>query len=126
MATVSSFKDLRAWQLAIQLATDVYQLTADLPAAEKSDMAANLQQTSVIIPTLIATGHKSGKRSVMRLACLRATEKLNELETLVVISGELHPNVPSNDIIDQLEDVRQALDTILSKLTPPKPAAKSL
>ena len=118
MATVSSFRDLRVWQTAIQLATDVYQLSGDLPANDHSDLAANLQRTVVIIPTLIASGHKSGQITVLRSHCMEAVRRADELETLLVICGELHPAVPSNDILDTLEDVRQSLMTVITRLTP--------
>lgn len=126
MATVSSFRDLRVWQTAIQLATDVYQLSGDLPASDHSDLAGNLQRVVVTIPTLIANGHKSGSRSVLRAQCEQAIYKADELETLLVICGELHPAVPSNDILDTLDDVRQSLATVISRLTPSKKPAKSL
>lgn len=126
MATVSSFRDLRVWQTAIQLATDVYQLSGDLPPSDRSDLAANLQRTVIDIPTLIASGHKSGQRSVLRAQCAAAIKKADELETLLVICGELHPAVPSNDILDTLDDVRQSLATVIARLAPPKRPAKSL
>lgn len=119
MATVSSFRDLRVWQTAIQLATDVYQLSSELPTSERSDLAAHLQRVAVTIPTHIATGHKSGQRSQLRAHCQNAISCIDELETLLVICGELHPKVPSNDILDTLEDVRQSLTTVVVRLTPP-------
>lgn len=126
MATVTSFRDLRVWQTAIQLATDVYMLSADLPASDRSDLAANLQRTVVAIPTLIASGHKSGQRSVLRNHCMEAIKYADELETLLVVCGELHPAVPSNDILDTLDDVRQSLTTVMTRLAPPKKPTKSL
>jgi four helix bundle protein len=126
MATVSSFRDLRVWQTTIQLATDVYQLSSDLPPSDHSDLASNLQRTVIAIPTLIASGHKSGQRSVLRTYCIEATRKADELETLLVICGELHPAVPSNDILDTLDDVRQSLTTVIARLTQPKKPSKTV
>jgi carbamoyl-phosphate synthase large subunit len=126
MATVSSFRDLRVWQTAIQLATDVYQLSGDLPPNDRSELAANMQRTVTAIPTLIAGGHKSGQRAVLRAYCLEAIKKTDELETLLVICGELHPAVPSNDILDTLDDIRQSLITVITRLTPPNKPAKTL
>lgn len=127
MATVSSFRDLRVWQTAIQLATDVYQLSSELPQSDSSDLAANLQRVVVAIPTHIATGHKSGQRSLLRSHCQEAIKYIDELETLLIICGELHPKVPSNDILDTLDDVRQSLTTVITRLTPPpKKPSKTL
>ncbi|HSH17858.1 MAG TPA: four helix bundle protein [Candidatus Saccharimonadales bacterium] len=126
MATATSFRDLRIFQLATQLASDVYHLTGNLPATDHSDLAAHLQRIAVDIPTLIAIGHKSGKRSLFRTSCIQALARLDELEVLLVVGGELHPSVPSNDIVDQLDEVRQALKTVVKKLAAPKRPAKTV
>lgn len=118
MAAVTSFRDIRAWQNAMQLAVDIYQLAGNLPPTEKPGLATNMQQTVVRIPTFIAAGHKSGTRSGMMQSCHSALEAAAELETLLIILGQLYPNVPSNDLIDQLDEVQQMLVILIKRLTP--------
>lgn len=124
MAGVTSFRDIRVWQHAMQLTVDVYQMAASLPPAEKPGLATDLQQASARIPTLIATGHKTGSRSGMVQACREALRGAGELETYLIIVGQLYPNAPTNDLIDQLEEVQQLLGVLTKRLTQTKPQAR--
>lgn len=123
MPTVTSFRDIRAWQYAMQLAVDIYHLTGDLPPTEKPGLSTNMQQAAVAIPTFIAAGHKTGSRAGLLRGCNDALDAVSEVESLLIITGQLYPNVPSNDLIDQLDDVQQAIITLIKKLSPTKPAA---
>jgi four helix bundle protein len=124
MAAVSSFRDIRAWQYAMQLAVDIYRLTGDLPPTEKPGLSTNLQQAATAIPSIIATGHKSGTRSGMLNACHQAVDAASEVESLLIITGQLYPNVPSNDLLDQLEEVQQMLTVLIKRLAQTKPAPR--
>lgn len=124
MATVTSFRDIRAWQHAMQLAVDIYHLTGDLPPTEKPGLSTNMQQAAVAIPTMIAAGHKTGSRAGMLRGCTDAVDAASELESLLIVAGQLYPNVPSNDLLDQLDDVQQMLLALIKKLTQSKPAPR--
>jgi four helix bundle protein len=116
MATATSFRDLRIWQNAMQLAVDIYHLSGGLPPSERPGLSTQLQQTAADIPTRIAAGHKTGSRTGMRTACQQALLSCTELETLLIITGQLYPNVPSNDLIDQLDDVQQMVTSAIKRL----------
>lgn len=119
----TSFRDIRAWQTAMQLAVDIYHLTGDLPPSEKPGLATNLQKAATAIPTWIASGHKTGSRAGFRAACLEASDAGTELETLLIITGQLYPNVPSNDLLDQLDEVQQLLEALIERLSGPTKSA---
>jgi len=116
MATPTSFRDLRLWQNAMQLTVDIYHFCGSLPSNERPGLATQLQQAASAIPTLVATGHKTGSRTGLRASCERAITASTELETLLIITGQLYPNVPSNDLLDQLEEVQQMLIAAVKKL----------
>lgn len=126
MAATTSFRDIRVWQYAMQLAVDTYQMAGALPPSEKPGLATDLQQCAVRIPTLIATGHKTGSRSGMVQACREAARAGAELETLLIIVGQLYPNAPSNDLMDQLEEVQQMLATAIKRLSTSSAPKKAL
>jgi four helix bundle protein len=121
MAAASSFRDIRAWQNAMQLTVDIYHLTGSLPATERPGLSTSLQQAALSIPTLIASGHKTGSRSGMQSACLRSLEAASELESLLIVTGQLYPNVPSNDLLDQLEEVQGLIRLLIKRLSSIKP-----
>lgn len=122
MPTVTSFRDIRAWQTAMQLAVDVYQLTNDLPPTEKPGLSTELQRPAAAIPTQIASGHKTGSRRGMLKGCEDALLTCNQLETLLLLTGQLYPKVPSNDLLDQLDELEQMIGLLVKKLAPPSPA----
>jgi four helix bundle protein len=126
MATPTSFRDLRIWQTAMQLAVDVYHLTGNLPPTDKPGLSTSMQAAAAVIPTMIATGHKSGSRSAMQTYCQRALAECAQLETYLVIAGQLYPNVPSNDLLDQLDEVQQMLETLTKRLGAAAAKRKSL
>lgn len=117
MATATSFRDIRVWQTAMQLTVDVYQLAGSLPPTERPGLSTDMQRAAAAIPTLIATGHKSRSRTSMANACRRALVEATELETYLIIVGQLYPNVPSNDLLDLLDEVQQLLQTLIQRLS---------
>ena len=121
MASPISFRDLKVWQQAMQLAIDIFQLSNNLPStAAGSHVIASIQTASSEIPTRIAAGHKSGSRSVMLDECSRAREAAGRLESLLIITGQLYPNVPSNDLIDVISEVDTSLRTVIKRLSSPR------
>jgi four helix bundle protein len=58
MAKIQSFRDLIAWQKAMDLADMVYDLTEHFPAREHYGLAYQLRKSAVSIPSNIAEGSR--------------------------------------------------------------------
>jgi four helix bundle protein len=58
MPKVNSFRDLIAWQKAMDLAGMIYQLTEDFPAREHFGLAYQMRKSAVSIPSNIAEGSR--------------------------------------------------------------------
>jgi four helix bundle protein len=54
---VSSFRDLRVWQGAMDLVERVYRVTQSFPRDETYGLANQLRRAAVSIPSNIAEGH---------------------------------------------------------------------
>ena len=54
----SSFKDIKAWQLAHQFVLDVYKTTHTFPDTERYALCSQFQRAAVSIPANIAEGYK--------------------------------------------------------------------
>lgn len=53
---MSSFRDLRVWQDAMDLALQVYELTGQIPQHELYGLISQMRQSAVSIPSNIAEG----------------------------------------------------------------------
>ena len=54
----SSFKDIKAWQIAHQFVIDVYRAVKAFPEEERFALSSQFRRASVSIPANIAEGYK--------------------------------------------------------------------
>ncbi len=89
MGTSRSYRELVAWQKAMDLVTDVYSATREFPREEIYGLTAQLRRAAVSIPSNIAEGQ--GRRSPREfIQFLRiARGSLMELETQIMIAARL-------------------------------------
>lgn len=121
MAT-TSFKDSPVWQQSMQLAIDMYQLTANMPTVERLGLSTQLQHAAVCIPSRIAAGSRTGTRSGLREACAESLALLAEIETLLIIAGQQYTNVNTEVIMPLRDQVEQQISTLMTRLSGPAPA----
>lgn len=74
MANIRSFKELRVWQLAMDLAMDVFEITKAFPAAEKFSLIDQVRRSSRSVPSNIAEAWRK------RLYPAAFVSKLNDAE----------------------------------------------
>lgn len=87
--TVSHFKDLDVWQVGIQLAKSVYQLTATFPRDERYGLSSQIQRSAVSVPSNVAEGNaRSSTRDYARFVSI-AQGSCAELETQLILAREL-------------------------------------
>ncbi|HSD59257.1 MAG TPA: four helix bundle protein [Burkholderiales bacterium] len=87
--SVTDFRDLNVWQLAMDLAESVYQLTLQYPKSEVYGLSSQLQRAAVSIPSNIAEGHaRDSTKEFLRFLSV-AQGSLAELETQLILSGRL-------------------------------------
>ena len=54
---MQSYRDLLAWQKAIELVVAVYRVTEAFPKSEVYGLSSQMQRAAVSIPSNIAEGH---------------------------------------------------------------------
>jgi carbamoyl-phosphate synthase large subunit len=87
--SVSHFRELTVWQLAMSLAKNVYELTATFPREERYGLSAQLQRCAVSIPSNIAEGNaRASVRDYARFVSI-ALGSSAELQTQLLLSAEL-------------------------------------
>ncbi len=87
--SASSFRDLRVWQEAMRLTTEIYRGTADFSKHELYGLSQQIRRAAVSVPSNIAEGkgHRSDKEFVHFL--LHARGSLLEVQTQLLIAEEL-------------------------------------
>src|SRR3954447_17293151 len=86
---IRSFRDLRAWNAAMELVLTTYKLAAKLPPAERFALGAQLRRSAVSIPSNIAEGHAGGPRRRYLHHVRIAMGSLAELDTQLEIARRL-------------------------------------
>jgi four helix bundle protein len=58
--TITSYRDLEAWQLGMDFAEAVYELTRTFPREETFGLTSQLRRAAVAIPSNVAEEHRHG------------------------------------------------------------------
>ncbi|MCO6043693.1 four helix bundle protein [Aeoliella sp. ICT_H6.2] len=86
---IESFKDLKVWQLGMELSERVYNMTKTFPDEEKFGLTSQMRRAVVSVPANIAEGHaRNSTKEYMRFLSI-AVGSLAEVETFVELSIRL-------------------------------------
>lgn len=86
---VGRYRDLVAWQRAMELVAKIYMATALLPQDERFGLTSQLRRAAVSIPSALAEGHaRTSTREFVRYISI-AMGSLAELETQLLICTKL-------------------------------------
>ena len=84
-----NYKNLMVWQKAMNLATEVYQLSADFPSEEKFGLTSQIRRCAVSVPSNIAEGSgRSSDREFVQFLNYSLGSSF-ELETQLILAGKL-------------------------------------
>jgi len=86
---VQSYRDLVAWQKAMDLVTEIYRATKEFPKEEIFGLASQIRRAAVSIPCNIAEGRGKSSRKEYIYFLSHARASLLELETQVMIAHNL-------------------------------------
>jgi four helix bundle protein len=84
-----NLKELKIWSKAIDLATEIYKLTAEFPKEEKYGLTSQIRRSAISVPSNIAegAGRNSDKEFVYFLGVSNGSSY--ELQTQLVIHETL-------------------------------------
>ena len=85
-----SYRDLVAWNKAMELVMEVYMLTQGFPKEEIFGLMSQLRRSAVSIPSNIAEGQGRLSKGEFRNFLGNARGSLSELETQVLIAEKLN------------------------------------
>ena len=86
---VRNYKDLIAWQKAMDLVELIYQATEGFPQREVFELSNQARRAAVSVPSNIAEGQgRASTRDFLHFLSI-ARGSLQELETQILIAGRL-------------------------------------
>lgn len=113
---IESFKQLTVWQRSIELVVEVYIATGKFPREELYGLVSQMRRASVAIPSNIAEGKKRKTRKNFLQFLHIADGSAAELETQIIISKKLYPEIEFLKAESLLEEVQKMLTSIIKKL----------
>jgi len=113
---MSGYRDLEVWQRGRALVAEVYLLSAKFPNSEQFGLTSQLRRSAVSIPTNIAEGY--GRRTPAAYCQFLRIAKgsANELETLVILSGDLGFIASTEPILAEVSKIGSMLTNLIAKV----------
>ncbi len=113
-----TYKDLKAWQRAMDLVTEIYAVTKRFPWDEKDGLTSQMRRAAVLVPAAIAEGQGRRYEGEFQHFLRVARGFLLELETLVQIATKLHylQSPDSEHLIQSTAEVGRILNGLLASI----------
>jgi len=86
---IVTFRDLKVWQKAIELAKEIYKITKDFPREEQYGLSVQMRRAAISVPSNIAEGARRKYRREYKQFLNIALGSCGELETQAIIAKEL-------------------------------------
>jgi four helix bundle protein len=85
--SISSFRDLKVWQISMDLAEKIYLLTQKFPKSETYGIISQVQRACISVPSNIAEGHARDSTKEFLHFISIALGSLAELETQLLLAS---------------------------------------
>ncbi|MGP1311052.1 MAG: four helix bundle protein [Phycisphaerales bacterium] len=112
--TINSYRDLVAWQRAMDLVELVYRLSSSFPPDERFSLTAQVRRAAVSVPSNIAEGYGRGSRQDYLRFLRVARGSLFEVETQALVARRL--GYTSDEQTRELQEQVNAVARVLSGL----------
>src|SRR5688572_5557753 len=108
---VASYRDLIAWQKAMDLVADVYRLSAEFPTSERYGLTNQVRRAAVSVPSNIAEGQGRGIGGEFAHHLRIAQGSRQEVETQLLLAIRLGflTETPALDILARSEELGRVL-----------------
>ena len=115
-----SYRDLIVWQKAIGMVTEIYKGTHNFPREEVYGLTSQLRRSAVSVASNIAEGQGRLSKKEFRQFLGQARGSLIEMETQIVIAGNLGYFSPeaAGLLMDRSGEVSRLLHRLIESLAP--------
>jgi four helix bundle protein len=118
MSRTRHYRDLIAWQKAMELARSVYARTEEFPKSETFGLRMQLRRSAVSVATHIAEAHGRLNDTEMRKGLGAARGAINELQTQAELAGSLgfFESSSTEELLDLATSVAKLINGLLGVL----------
>ena len=115
---IRSYKDLVVWKKSMELVAEVYTATAKFPRDEMFGITSQLRRSAVSVRSNIAEGQGRATKGEFVQFLAHARGSLFELETQVLIAGELGylSSECQGRLGEKVQEVARILNGLLTSL----------
>lgn len=110
-----SFRDLKVWNLAVDMTTLVYAVTAGFPKSEIFGLSSQMRRAAVSIPSNIAEGSARGTKKDFKQFVSIARGSNCELQTQLLIAARL--GFAQQQQVDEIQLALNEIGQMLSGLS---------
>lgn len=112
------YRDLIAWQKAMELARLIYRVTEAFPKDEVFGLPAQLRRAAVSIPSNIAEGHARYSKKDFIHFLRHSRGSLAETETQITLAGDFRYCSSENTkkVLDSSDEVGRILAGLIASL----------
>jgi four helix bundle protein len=108
---ISSFRELRAWQLGMDLTERIYLLTDSFPKTETYGLTSQIWRSAISVPSNLAEGHgRDSTKEFLHFIAI-AFGSICELETQILLSNRLK-YIANDDVEKTLAALTETSKTI--------------
>jgi four helix bundle protein len=113
-----SYRDLVAWQKAVDLVVEVYRITRSFPKDEAYGLTSQLRRAAVSVPSNIAEGQGRLSKGEFRQFLGHARGSVLEVETQAIIAHKLGflENAAAENVLSKSAEVNRILNGLLESL----------
>jgi len=113
---IKTYRDLIAWQKAMDLVVHAYQLTTQFPKSERFGLMIQMRRAAVSIPSNIAEGYARQSRVDYVRFLKTARGSLAELQTQTLLSERLRFVRASEQFSQLLSETDRVLQGLIRSL----------
>jgi four helix bundle protein len=115
---LESYRELKVWQQAMDLAVQCYDATRNFPKDEMFGLTSQIRRSAASIAANVAEGHGRESTGAFVQSLRVAQGSLKELETHIILAGRLKliGHVSSEDLLKPCDAVGKMLRSLIRSL----------
>jgi four helix bundle protein len=118
VAEINSYRDLKVWQQAMELAVSAYHVTRNYPTDERYGLIAQIRRAASSIPANIAEGYGRDSTGSYIQFLKNARGSLKELETHLLLSERVGVSESESlgPLLKQSDEIGRMLNALIRSL----------